>query len=220
MIVSLCDIVFMCDQRYYSTLKFCPSFKLFRHCPLLKVAHAYQNFLEQTLKAPLSRSMKQLGVQCVKRDEGFCHFDCSICYFDWIKLSWYSWYTLCSCSSSNDTYVGCFGIKKYLVTLDVFRGAWVGETEIIILTFYVTNWVWMLPLNKCLWQILNCLRLWASTSLISFTKNCFLNNYYHTNNLQTSNALLSEWKWPSIKDFIIIFMLFIFGLCLLWFFKN
>ena len=31
---------------------------------------------------------------------------------------------------------------------------------------------------------------------------------------------MREWKWPCIKDFIIIFMLFIFGLCLLCFLKN
>ena len=48
--------------------------------------------------------------------------------------------------------------KKYLVTPDVFRGAWVGWTENVNLTFCVRNWVWMLPLNKCLWKIPNFLR--------------------------------------------------------------
>ena len=37
---------------------------------------------------------------------------------------------------------------------------------------------------------------------------------------KTSNKLLCKWKWPCIKDFIIIFMLFIFGLCLLCFLKK
>ena len=72
------------------TLKFCPSFKLFRSCPLLKVVHAYQNFLEQHTKAPSYRSMEQLGVPCVKRGEGLCYFGCNIFYFDQIKLRWNS----------------------------------------------------------------------------------------------------------------------------------
>ena len=54
-----------------------------------------------------------------------------------------------------------------------------GWTKNVILTFCVTNWVWMLPLNKCLWKIPNFLRLWTATSLIlsSFMKNYCLNNY-------------------------------------------
>ena len=34
-----------------------------------------------------------------------------------------------------------------MITLDVFRGGWVGWTENIILKFCVINWVWTLPLN-------------------------------------------------------------------------
>ena len=67
----------------------------------------------------------------------------------------------------------------YLVTPEVLRGVWVGWTENIILTFCVTNLVWMLPLKKCLWKIPSFLRLWTAISLIlpSFTKDCCLNNY-------------------------------------------
>ena len=42
---------------------------------------------------------------------------------------------------------------------------------------------------------------------------------YHTNNLQTSNKLLREWKWPCIKDFIIIFVIQFWSLFALLFQK-
>ena len=116
-------------------------------------------------------------MECVKRGKGFCYFYCSIFYFGRIKLSWYSSYAV-----SLFPTVPIFDVlqqKTYLVTPDFFRGAWVGWTENVILTFCVTNWVWMLPLNKCMWKIPNFLRLWTATSLIlpSFRKNYCLNNY-------------------------------------------
>ena len=74
-----------------SALKFSPSFKLFRSCPLLKVVHTHQNFLEQNSKASSYRSMEQLGgVPHVKRGEGLCYFDYNIFYVGGIKLSRYS----------------------------------------------------------------------------------------------------------------------------------
>ena len=73
-------------------LKFSPRFKLFRSCPLLKVVHTHQNFLEQNSKASSYRSMvEQLeGVPYVKRGEGLCYFDYNIFYVGGIKLSRYS----------------------------------------------------------------------------------------------------------------------------------
>ena len=124
-IVSLCDIIFMYGHRYYNAycaLKFSSSFKLFRSCPLLKVAHAYQNFLQQNSKALSYRSMEQLGVSCVKQGEGFYYFDFNIFYFGRIKLLGYAMWAFCSCYVSNGTYIGCFITKKYLVTPDVFGG--------------------------------------------------------------------------------------------------
>ena len=96
MIVSLCDIIFMCDHIHSSAkraLKFRPSFKLSKSYPLLKVMHAYQSFLEHNSKAQSYRSMDQLGMCCVKRGEGFCYVDCNISnifHFGLTKLSWNS----------------------------------------------------------------------------------------------------------------------------------
>ena len=98
--------------------------------------------------------------------------------------------------------------KKYLVATDVFRGAWVGWTENVILTFCVTNWVWILPLNKYLWKIPNFLRLWTATSLIlpSFTKNYCLNNYIsHHNNLQNVKWTFERMKMVLNKGFYYYF---------------
>ena len=89
-------ILFLCTIRdiimyNISALKFSPSFKLFRSCPLLKVVHTHQNFLEQNSKASSYRSMEQLGgVPHVKRGEGLCYFDYNIFYVGGIKLSRYS----------------------------------------------------------------------------------------------------------------------------------
>ena len=72
---------FMYDHKYQnaqSEIKFCSSFKLFQSCPLLKVAHAYQNFLEQNLKALSYRSLEQFGVPYVKQGEELCYFNCNI----------------------------------------------------------------------------------------------------------------------------------------------
>ena len=63
MIVSMCDIIFVYDHRYYNAsgaLKFYPSFKLFGNCAMLKVPHAYQNLLEQNSKARSYRFVEQL----------------------------------------------------------------------------------------------------------------------------------------------------------------
>ena len=71
-------------------LKFSPSLKLFRSCPLSKVVHTHQNFLKQNSKAPSYRSMKQVeGVPCVKRGEGLYYFDYDIFCVSGIRL-WYS----------------------------------------------------------------------------------------------------------------------------------
>ena len=87
--------LFLCTNHRYCNakraLKFCPIFKLFRSCPLLKNC-TYQNFQEHNSKAPLYRSMEQLGMPCMKRGEGFCCFNCNLFYFGRIKLSWYSRY--------------------------------------------------------------------------------------------------------------------------------
>ena len=72
---------FMYDHKYQNAqreIKFCSSLKLFQSCPLLKVAHAYQNFLEQNLKAPSYRSSEQFGVPSVKQGEELCYFNCNI----------------------------------------------------------------------------------------------------------------------------------------------
>ena len=45
----------------YVAQKFPPSLKLFRSCPLLKVVHTHQHFLEQNSKVLSSRSMEQRG---------------------------------------------------------------------------------------------------------------------------------------------------------------
>ena len=47
-------------------------------------------------------------------------------------------------------YVKCFTIKKYLATTEIF----IFWTENVILTFCVTNWVWMSPLTDHLFGIL------------------------------------------------------------------
>ena len=80
---------------------------------------------------------------------------------------------------------------------------------------------WTLNL-MCLWKIPNILRLWTATSLIlaSLTKNYCLNNYIL--HQQLAKRQINFWgneKWPCIKNFIIIFVLFIFGPCLLCFLK-
>ena len=93
LIVSLCDIIFMYDHRYYNAkhaLRFRSSFKLFRNFPLLKFLHAYQSFLQHNSKVQSHRPMEQLGVPCVRRGEGFCYFDWDVFYFCQIELSWYS----------------------------------------------------------------------------------------------------------------------------------
>ena len=74
-----------------------------------------------------------------------------IFYFGRIKLSSHSRQVFCSCSVSNSTLFRMFCNKKiFLVAPDVFRGGWVGLTENVIFTFYVTNWVWTSPLMKYL----------------------------------------------------------------------
>ena len=125
MIASLCDIVFMYDQilKCITRTKLLSKFQIIRSCPLLKVAHAYQNFLRR--KAPSYQSMEQLGVPCVKRGEGLCCFDCNIFYFGQIKLPRYSRQAFSSCSVSNGTMQVVLNKKLFLITPDVFRGGWV-----------------------------------------------------------------------------------------------
>ena len=121
---------------------------MFRSCPQLKVAHVYKNFLEQNSKFPSYQPMEQFGVPCVKRGEGFCYFDCNIFYFGQIKFYGIVGRPFIVVLFPLPPHVGCFTTKKYLVTADAFRGGRVGLTEKVILTFYVTNWVWTSPFTN------------------------------------------------------------------------
>ena len=82
-----------------------------------------------------------------------------------------------------------------------------GWTENVILTFCVTNWVWMFPLKKCLWKIPNFLRLWTATSLIlpSFTKNYCLNNYISHQQLSKHQINFERMKMALHKGFYYYF---------------
>ena len=127
MIVSLCDIIFMYDHRYYSaqrTLNFVKISNYLKGSRCLKVTHAYQGFLEHNSKALSYRSVEQLEMSCLKRGEGFSHVDCSISYFGRIKLSWNSRQD--SISNGNNVGGVATTAKKYSVIPDVFRGGWVG----------------------------------------------------------------------------------------------
>ena len=143
MIISLCDIISMKNHRYYNTkhaLKFCPSFKLYKSCPLSKVMHVYQSFLKHNLKALSYWSMEQLPMPCVKQQgEGFCYADCNISRFSQNKSSWNRRWAFWNCSISYGTYVRGFTTKKYLVSSGNIRDRWVVE---------IKTWFWHFT-----WQI-------------------------------------------------------------------
>ena len=69
--------------------------KLFRSCPLLKVVHTYQNFLEQNSKASSYRSMEQLEGVPLRWDgspgwDDFSHINSSL-WGGWVVKTYLSW---------------------------------------------------------------------------------------------------------------------------------
>ena len=97
-------------------------FQFISKLPLLKVGHAYQNFLKKNSKFPSHQSVEQFGVPFVEQGEGYCYFDCNIIYFGQIKLSWYSRWAVCRCFVSYGTYVGYFTTKKNIWSQLTFSG--------------------------------------------------------------------------------------------------
>ena len=145
--ITVCAILFLCaitDINFYDAyraVKFSSSFKLFRSCPLLKVLHAYQNFLEHNSKAPSYRWMEQLGESCVKQRWRILLL---LVIFSILVEQSYHGIVGRPFAAVLFPMVPMHDVlqqKKYIVTPDVFSGKWVGWTENVILTFCVTNCV-------------------------------------------------------------------------------